>query len=234
MSAAGTTGPLPARWGQEQRIVEALRRLLDREDAEDPSIEEISREVGINKAIIYRHVASKEELLLLALCSYQQELLTLFTEVDADLDPLPQLEQLAERYVAFCLRYPAYLDCVTGLLRRPYRRMKERVSPAVLMRVTQLIAPVNSRFTRVLRAGAEQGVFTLLGDADYVTHMVYSSCAGAMQMVRFGVGIRENTGAFPDVFRMEHERAVRTALNMMLASVGVPPRLVTEPRFTLQ
>lgn len=74
-----TRAPLPSsrasvRREREREIVAATRALFDQRGMQDAPIEEIARAVGINKALIYRHFASKEELYVLALTSYLTEL----------------------------------------------------------------------------------------------------------------------------------------------------------------
>ncbi len=59
---------------REREIVAATRALFDERGMQDAPIEEIARAVGINKALIYRCFASKEELFVLTLTSYLAEL----------------------------------------------------------------------------------------------------------------------------------------------------------------
>src|SRR5262245_18373974 len=112
-----------ARREREREIVEATRALFDERGVQDAPMEEIARAVGINKALIYRHFASQEELFVLSDTHYRNELGERFAEVDESLDPLTQLRQVSERYVAFCLEYPAFLDCSLSLMRRPFEEL---------------------------------------------------------------------------------------------------------------
>ena len=59
---------------RERDIVEATRALFDERGLQDAPIDEIARAVGINKALIYRVFASKEELFVLTAASYLDEL----------------------------------------------------------------------------------------------------------------------------------------------------------------
>ncbi len=59
---------------REREIVAATRRLFDERGLQDAPIEDIARAVGINKALIYRHFSSKEELFVLTLTSYLTDL----------------------------------------------------------------------------------------------------------------------------------------------------------------
>src|SRR5881396_988351 len=91
----GRTGPAAARGAsrasarreREREIVEATRALFDERGVQDAPMEEIARAVGINKALIYRHFASKEELFVLTVVRYLAELNERFADVDENLEP---------------------------------------------------------------------------------------------------------------------------------------------------
>lgn len=214
--------PLSARQIQQQRIIDAVRTLFDRHGLHDPSIEAISQEVGINKATIYRHVASKDELLLLVQCSYQDELTELYADLDSVTDPLQRLDQFARRYIEFCQRYPAYLDCATSLMRRSYADLAASVSPAVLLKLTNGIARVNSQFARTLVEGDRAGLVDLKGrDPDHVTALAYSLALGAMHLARFGMTAREGSGGFPDVVALDADTTLEMLTSVLHAALGV-------------
>jgi AcrR family transcriptional regulator len=214
-SDLGFTHPRSA---QEGRLIAAVRTMLDDGGLRDPSMDEIARAVGINKATVYRHVASKDELLLLVLESYQREMHDLYAEVDEDTDPLTQFVELGERYMAFCAKYPAYLGCLHGLMTRTYDELAQLVSPGVLVRVFASVGEVNSRVARVLSQGKQQGVFTLTEDPDTAVQLLYAATAGVLQLVQFGVGVREQKSGFPDVFPLDQD-VVRTMLMRAAAAV---------------
>src|SRR4051812_11175080 len=73
MASPGATRPA-ARREREHEIVEATRRLFDERGLQDAPIEEIARAAGINRALIYRHFSSKEELFVATVTSYLAEL----------------------------------------------------------------------------------------------------------------------------------------------------------------
>ncbi|KAA0024406.1 TetR/AcrR family transcriptional regulator [Antrihabitans cavernicola] len=215
-----TPRSLGGRREQEDRIVKAVRALFDERGLRDPTTDEVARAVGINKATIYRHVASKDELFLLVLCSYQDELDEWVRDVDEDLDPLTQFDRIIEKYIEFCRRYPAYIDCVAGLTARPYEELSREVSLAVMLQVGRSTAPVNTRLARVIAAGNEQAVFHA-DNPDYVMHICYSSILGVMQLLRLGVGIQEGHGQFPTVAELDYEPAIEVLMRTMHALLGV-------------
>lgn len=213
---------------QQRQIIDAVRRLFDRHGLHDPSIEAISQEVGINKATIYRHVASKDELLLLVQCSYQDELTELYADIDAVSDPLQRLDLFARRYIDFCQRYPAYLDCATSLMRRSYADLSESVSPAVLLKLTNGIAKVNGQFARTLAEGDRAGVLDLKGrDPDHVTALAYSLALGGMHLARFGMSAREGNGGFPDVILLDSDAILEMLTAVLHAALGVNDQRTT-------
>src|SRR5437899_1423809 len=56
---------------REREIIRATRELFDERGTIDAQIDDIAKRVGINKALIYRHFAGKEELFALTLVDYK-------------------------------------------------------------------------------------------------------------------------------------------------------------------
>src|SRR4051812_29868124 len=127
-----TTRARPAaRRERSREIVEATRSLFDDRGLQDAPIDEIARAVGINRALIYRHFASKEELFVATVTSYLAELDERDFDFDETADPAELLRRACDRYATFCLEYPAFLDCSLSLMRRPARELRAVVSDAV-------------------------------------------------------------------------------------------------------
>ena len=82
-----------ARREREREIVAATRLLFDERGLQDAPIEDVARAVGINKALIYRHFSSKEELFVLTLTSYLAELAERLEEIPEGLAAVARLEQ---------------------------------------------------------------------------------------------------------------------------------------------
>jgi AcrR family transcriptional regulator len=217
----GPTSRASARRAREREILEATRALFDERGVQDAPIEEIARAVGINKALIYRHFGSQEELFVLTVTTYLAELEQRFAEVDESLDPATQLRQVSERYGAFCREYPAFLDCALSLMRGPFSELSERVSEGVLFRLGQAMAGCLSRLSRILAAGAEQGVFRA-SDPDYLANYLYAQGLGAMHLARVGAGVRVLAPGVPQVFAIDPEEVVRTAVEGTFAYLSAP------------
>src|SRR6058998_772244 len=109
-----------SRQERERDIVDATRSLFDERGLQDAPIDDIARAVGINKALIYRHFSSKDELFVLTMTRYLEELDGRLREIPEDLDPVEQFGTAGEAYVDFMLQYPAFLDCALMLMRRPF------------------------------------------------------------------------------------------------------------------
>src|SRR3954468_5903095 len=123
------------RRARERTVVEVTRRLFDERGLQDAPIEEIARAAGINRALIYRHFSSKEELFVATVTSYLAELNVREPAFAEHGDPAELLREACEVYVSFCLEYPAFLDCSLSLMRRPARELRAMVSDAVWFRL---------------------------------------------------------------------------------------------------
>jgi AcrR family transcriptional regulator len=97
---------------RERDIIRATRALFDERGTIDAPIDDIARRVGINKALIYRHFAGKEELFALTLVDYLGELDERLQAVDTPRRaPMNRLRSLSEAFVDYCLEYPAFAAC---------------------------------------------------------------------------------------------------------------------------
>jgi AcrR family transcriptional regulator len=208
---------------RERDIVDATRDLFDAQGMQDASIERIARAVGINKAVIYRHFGSKEELFVLAVTRYLDELAEENAGVEEIAEPVERLRAMCEAYTSFCLRYPAFLDCALSLMRRPAGELRERVSEAVWVRLGQAMARCLAPLSRVLAEGAQAGVFDV-EDPDFTANHLWTQVLGTMHLARLGVGVREAAPGVPAAFAIEPERVravcVRDALALARVAGG--------------
>jgi len=202
-----TRSTRPRRHARERTVVEVTRRLFDERGMQDAPIEAIARAAGINRALIYRSFASKEELFIVTVTHYLDEL-TAGAEVPSE-DPVRALRAALEYYTTFCLRYPAFLDCALSLMRRPARELRELVSDAVWLRLGQAMAAALHPLAEILRAGKASGAFAI-DDPDFVANRLYTHVLGTMHLARIGLGVRQAAPGLPDTFRLEPEQ-VRAA-----------------------
>jgi AcrR family transcriptional regulator len=210
---------LTRRREREREIIAATRLLFDERGLQDAPIESIARAVGINKALIYRHFSSKEELYVLTLSSYLADLAERLEEVPTELAPVGRLEEGWLRYTSFCLEYPAFLDCGLSLMRRSAEELRESISDAIWIRLGQNMAACLGKLSQILAEGAAQGVFNV-EDPDFTANQLYAQTLGTMHLARIGVGVRSVGANFPEPFAIEPVRVQRACIDAVLASVG--------------
>jgi AcrR family transcriptional regulator len=202
---------------REQDIVDATRLLFDQRGMQDVPIDEIAREVGLSRALIYRHFSSKEELFILTVTRYLAELAQRLEVASAASDePIPRLEAVTGTFADFALEYPAFLDCAISLLRRPSEVLRELVSDAVWIRLGQGMASCLGVCADVLTDGREKGVFTV-ADADFVANHLWTVALGTMHLARSGVGVSRTPSGAPDAFPVEPERVRAAAVRAAVA-----------------
>jgi hypothetical protein len=134
-----------------------------------------------------------------------------------------RLRALCESFTAFCLRYPAFLDCALSLMRRPARDLRDRVSPATWLRLGLGMAAALAPLAAVLREGAEEGAFEI-EDADFAANRLYTQILGTMHLARSGVGVRQTAPGFPDVFELDPEAVRRACVEDAMAVARVASR----------
>jgi AcrR family transcriptional regulator len=188
---------------RERDIVDATRAAFDQRGMQDAPIEEIARAVGISRALIYRHFASREELFVMTVTRYLAELQERLNEAAARAaDPVERLREITAAFADFSLEYPAFLDCALSLLRRPALELRERVSDAVWVRLGQGMAGCIGLCSAVLTEGREAGVFSI-ADPDFTANHLWTAALGAMHLARSGVGIRHHPPGVPDAFPVD-------------------------------
>jgi len=204
-------GAAARRRERQREIIAATRAVFDARGVRDAQIDDIAKAVGINRAIVYRHFASKDELFGLTLVDYLTELdagLAGAPDGPGDGDPEARLRALAEVFVDFCLAYPAFLDCALSLLRRPGTEMLGEMSEASLFTLGRTMGTSLGRLASVLREGAASGHFTV-SDADLLANLLYAQGLGAVHLARAGFVV---TADGPDShFRSVDEAQVREA-----------------------
>jgi AcrR family transcriptional regulator len=202
---------------RERDIVDATRALFDERGLQDAPIEEIARAVGINKALIYRVFASKEELFVLTVTTYLDEL----RELAADTD---DLRSALDAFTRFCLRYPAFLDCALSLMRRPAPELEERVGEGTWLRLGRSMAACLAPLAAILEA---EGV----EDPDFTANRLYTQVLGTMHLARVGVAVREAAPGVPGAFPLDPERVRAACVDDALALVrsAAGPRASTPP-----
>jgi AcrR family transcriptional regulator len=192
---------------RERDLVQATRALFDERGMQDAPIEDIAKAVGIARGLIYRQFSSKEELFVLTVTDYLDELDGVLAAAALPGGaPLEQLERWARAYAGFCERYPAFLDCSMSLMRRPAKDLHGIVSESVWLRLGQGMAQCIDHVTRLLKTidGVE--------DPDYLANVLWTETLGMMHLARIRVGVRQEAPGIPALFTIAPERVIETVV----------------------
>lgn len=223
-----TSQPVSSRRSRQRDLVAATRALFDEKGMQDAPIEEIARSVGIARGLVYREFSSKEELYVLTVTEYLDELDgVMAASVLGDVDHVVQLERWAAAFAGFCQRYPAFLDCALSLMRGPARELHDSVSESVWLRLGQGIGRCVCHVSTLLRDGTAAGAFAV-DDPDYLANVLWTQMLGVMHLARSRVGVRQAAPGVPELFAIDSERIMRSCVDGALATVGV--RRPTAPR----
>ena len=218
MEAART--PSNLRRVRERELVLATRALFDERGMLDAPIEEIAKTVGIARGLIYRQFSSKEELFVLTVTDYLDELAGLLEAASRSSDqPLAQLERGMLAYAEFCRAYPAFIDSSLSLMQRPARDLHDVVSDSVWLRLGQEMASCIDHLVRVLREGGDDGTFAV-DDPEYMANVLWTQVLGTMHLARIRVGLRQAAPGIPELFVVSPEQVVQTCVASALATVG--------------
>ena len=184
---------------REAQIIAATRALFDERGVRDAQIEDIAQAVGINRAIVYRHFAGKEELFALTLVGYLDELRAALEAADEPDAAAPRrLERLIGAFVDFGLAHPAFIDCAQALMRRTGPELLEEISESALFRLGRSISGCLALLVAALEAGVEAGEFRV-EDPTLLANTLYASGLGALQLARVGILVTESAPGIPTV-----------------------------------
>ncbi|UTI62521.1 TetR/AcrR family transcriptional regulator [Paraconexibacter antarcticus] len=212
---------------RERDLVAATRALFDERGMLDAPIEEIARAVGIARGLIYRQFSSKEELFVLTVTNYLDELEGLLGDAPTSSEGAPAdvLAARIEIFARFCLRYPAFQDNVLSLMHRPAKALHDIVSEAIWLRLGQGMAACIDPLAQALRAGVDDGTFTAVDDPEYTANILWTQTLGAMHLARIAVGVRRTGEGAPALFTVDPADVVATCVASALASAGVSLRV---------
>lgn len=211
------------RHANERAIIATTRRLFDERGRQSAQVDEIARAARMNKAVIYRFFDSKEEIFVLTLANYLAELEARGAELPDSEDPIAALRQASERYVDFCLEYPAFLDCALALMQGPAGELRDRVAGAVWFRLGQAMAAYLGPLERILAAGAQCGVFAI-DDPSFTANRLYTQVLGSMHLARVGVGVREAAPGVAETFDLDPKRVRDACVEDAIALARITER----------
>jgi len=200
--------------------VAATRALFDERGMQDAQVDEIARGAGIARGLVYRHFSSKEELYVLTVTHYLDELADLLeAAVEGHDSPTLRLERCSEAFARYCTRYPAFLDSSQALMRRHAMALSEIVSEAVWLRLGQSMARCLECVAGVLREGAATGEFSV-DDPDYTANLLWTQGLGMMHLARIRVGVRQAAPSVPALFSVTPDQVIESCVRGALRLVG--------------
>lgn len=186
-------------------------------------MEAIAKAAGIPRALIYRHFESKEELFVLTVTRYLDEITALgVAAVDPISPPEEQLRCAWGSFASYCLEHPAFLDCALSLMRRPGSELRDRVSESTWLRLGLSMSASLAVTIEILTRGVELGVFTI-DDPAFVSNCLYTQTLGIMHMARVGMGVSQAAPGVPQVFAITDEQVHHACVCNALAVVGMAP-----------
>lgn len=185
---------------------------------QDVRIDRIARRVGINKALIYRHFASKEELFVLTITRYLAEVDALLQAVDEEIsDPPERLRRGFEAFAEYGIEHPAFLDGALSLLRQPVEDLRAQVSDAVWLRLGRTMGACIGWLADVLH---DLGV----ADPDLRANGLYLQAIGVLHLARSGVGVRRIAPGVAEPFPVSAEEVRAACVQLALSAVDLDER----------
>ncbi|MFT4081426.1 MAG: TetR/AcrR family transcriptional regulator [Nocardioides sp.] len=190
---------------REAEIVGATRRLFDARGISDAQIEDIAGEVGINRAIVYRHFASKDEIFALTLVGYLDELRDRLASATESGGPTERLTAAVAAFVDYGIAHPAFVDCAGTLMRRSGPEIFDEIGEGTLFRLGRAMTGCLSLLTAVLADGTTTGDFDV-ADPNLLANTLYASGLGALQLARIGILVTESAPGVPTVASVSAEQ----------------------------
>lgn len=205
-----------------REIVDATRTLFDQRGMREAQIDDIAKKVGINRAIIYRHFTTKEELFAMTLVDYLGELGDRMAEADANAGtPTERLDAQAEAFFAYGTAFPAFVDCAQALLRFRGTDLVDEVSQNRLVELGQAMFQCLDHVVRALEAGNATGEFTV-SDPQLLANVLYAQGLGVLNLVGFQKSIRELNSGMPVMADLPLGEVVSWAKRAMVAMAVAP------------
>jgi len=202
------------RRARERKIVDATRALFDERGRQDARIDHIARRVGINKALLYRHFASKEELFALTTTRYLAEINAMLIAVDEQTSSASErLRRGFEAFADYSIEHPAFLDCALSLLREPARDLQAEVSDIVWLRLGQTVGAWIGWLTDVLHD-------LDVAEPDLRANQLYLQAIGVLHLARSGTGFRHVPPGLAEPFAITAEDVRAACVQLALAAAG--------------
>jgi AcrR family transcriptional regulator len=218
--SAPAASRLQRRRQRERDILDSTRAAFDGRGMQDAPMDEIARAAGINRALIYRHFDSKDDLFVLTMTTYLNEI----TErgrrcIDPDESPQEQLRASWASFTDYCLEYPAFLDCAISLMRGPAERLRLSLTETTWLRLGRSMSDCLAVTIDILDAGVRDGAFELEDTARTVNYL-YAQTIGLLHTARLGVGVAHTADGSPTLFSITPAEIRDACVRIALSAVG--------------
>jgi AcrR family transcriptional regulator len=199
---------------RERKIVDATRALFDECGRQEAGIDRIARRVGINKALVYRHFHSKEELFALTTTRYLAEINALFDAIDEQAsNDSERLSRGFEVFADYGIEYPAFLDCALSLLRQPASDLQALVSDGVWVRLGQAMGAWIGWLAGVLHD-------LDVAEPDLRANQLFLQAIGVLHLARSGTGLRQVVPGLAHPFAITAHEVRAACVQLALAAAG--------------
>jgi AcrR family transcriptional regulator len=193
---------------RERDLVAATRRLFDERGMQDAPVEEIAQAAGIARGLIYRQFRSKEELYVLTVTTYLDELGDRLEAAAARADG-DRTEALMRTFAGYCVEFPAFLDCSMSLMRRPATELQAIIGESVWLRLGAGMARCLGCVAAVLEAAGDP-------EPDVGANLLWTQALGAMHLARIGVTVHRG----PALHRIADDAVVTACVQTARATVA--------------
>lgn len=203
---------------RDREILAATRELFDERGVREAQIEDIAQAVGINRAIIYRHFSSKEELFAMTLVGYLDEIAETMRSAAQNVDdhPVSKLAALAEAFLDYGAAHPAFADCAQSLLRRRGDELLAEVSEPVMIALGKAMNECLNQLVTVLRQGRDAGIFEV-DDPYLLANILYNQALGGLNLMRLELSVREAVPGLPEADRISFAAVKEYLTNAAIA-----------------
>jgi AcrR family transcriptional regulator len=216
------SGTAARRRDREREILGAVRRLFDERGPQDVQIDDVAREAGLNKALIYRHFSGKDELFALVIVSYVDDFLAVVEELSDEGPASDRLAAFADLFLTFCLEHPAFVESAMSMLRQPGSELLELVSEAAMLQMGRAVAAALHLPIALLHEGHEAGEFRV-EDPDYTATAMYVQILGLAHLARVGNAVRELPGGMPWFFPVQTDQVRASVRSLVRAALAPVP-----------
>lgn len=205
-----------------REIVHATRELFETRGVREAQIEDIAKSVGINRAIIYRHFSTKEELFAMVLVDYLTEMEQQFQRVrNREVSPIVELRLIGDVFFTYGMEHPAFVDCAQSLLRFRGTEIVDEIRPEPLLKLGSAMNLCLDHMVDIFERGTDEGIFNI-SDPRLLANVVYTQSLGFLNLVHFQKAVGEVAPGSPVMMDLPVERVMTLAIDAVVALATMP------------